>query len=240
MSGLEDVERYLRVHAGELARRSSTADTTTIHPFITISRQAGTGGHDLAERIVEHFSHDEDPELGGHWQVFDQRLCEIAAADPRFARSIEPLLAEEYHTKTENLFRQILHATLDQDVVMERVFRVVRAVATIGRAIIVGRAGNEVTRGMGPAVSLRLVAPFDDRIARVASRDGIDPRAARDRTQRTDLHRARLLKSQFGVDIDDPTRYDLTINSAALAHDDITATVAELLRRRAKAARAER
>ena len=35
--------------------------------------------------------------------------------------------------------------------------RLVRTIAEVGKAVIVGRAGSEVTRGLGPAVSVRLV-----------------------------------------------------------------------------------
>ena len=228
MKKLPTIERYLSAHVPD----TSTADGAAAprpHPFITISRQAGAGGHELAESLLEVFAAQDDQPLFGGWQVFDRKLCEIVAEDPAYTRSMESLVAEEYRTKTDEFFSQLLGPTIDQDLLMLHVFEVVRAVASIGKSIIVGRAGSEVTRGMSPGVAVRLIAPEDVRIVRAMDFYDLDERTARDKARRLDESRARLLKKHFRVDIDDPTRYDAVWNTGEAPIPAIAESIAVTL-----------
>jgi len=230
MRHIEGIDLFIRAQiAAEEAQQ-----TTEPHPqpFVTISRQAGAGGHSLADAILEAFAAHDDRDLFGGWKVFDQRLCEIVAEDPHYAPSIGTMQAEEYRSRTDEFFRQMMGTQLHQDVVMNRVFRVVRALAMLGKAVIVGRAGSQVTKGMPYRVALRLVAPEDHRMGRLMEIHDLNERAARDLMRKRDTHRARLLKSNYQVDVADPTNYDATWNTATVPYEDIAAAVVALIRQR--------
>ena len=199
--------------------------------FVTISRQAGALGHSLAHRLVERFG-EEDDEVFSCWQVFDQRLCEIVAEDPKMAKALDSLLAEEYHTPASDFFRQAIAPTVDQDVLIARVFEVVRTIAATGRAIIVGRAGSEVTRDLPHGVRIRLVAAHDVRVDRLMELNGVDRREAAREAKRIDQHRARLLQARFGIDIDDPLSYDVVWNTGSATVDEIADATVMLVRAR--------
>ena len=211
MNHLVAMERYVSAHTADMESPGGAAERA--RPFITISRQAGAGGHHLADTLVALFGEQEDEWLFGGWQVFDRQLCEIVAGDPTHAASLSSLLAEEYRTKTDEFFRQLFGQSIDQDLLMHGVFRVVGSVASIGKSIIVGRAGSEVTRHLDTGISIRLVAPEETCIRGVMDYYELDERAARDRARKLDASRARLLKKHFAVDINDPTRYDLVWNT---------------------------
>lgn len=236
MGSLEIVERYLRAHLAQLTAVGDVPARNDAHAFVTISRQAGAGGHSLAERLVTRFE-EEPEEVFQGWAVYDQRLCEIVAEDPKMKSALDSLLAEEYRTPAGDFFRQVIAPTVDQDVVMARVFEVVRAVASTGKSIIVGRGGSQVTRDIPHGVHLRLVAPESVRLERLAERDGIDVKTARERARKLDAGRARLHKLRFGVDIDDPLGYDAVWNTAAADIDEIADAVLALVRDRARTPR---
>lgn len=228
MTQLENMERYLRAQlAGR--RQGAPQEATAPRPFVTISRQAGAGGHHLADGLMETFAAHEDKHLFGGWQVFDKRLCELVADDPVYTHSLEELMAEEYRTRTDEFFHQILRSSVDQRAVAERVFRVVRAVASVGKAIIIGRAGSEVTRDMAGGIHVRLIAPETVRIHGVMDHYEIDEKAARAESKRLDEARARLLKTHFKVDIDDPSRYDVVFNTGRVSVDSVVDAVVMLL-----------
>ena len=145
------IERFLHGHA----YAPDKSKPARYQPFVTISRQAGAGGHTLARTLLERFAEQEDKELFADWEMFDQKLVAMVADDPDLRVSVESLLGEHYHRVADDFFRQIFTATTHQDIVMDRMFRLVRILAEVGKAIIVGRAGSEVTRGLGPAVSVR-------------------------------------------------------------------------------------
>jgi cytidylate kinase len=227
---LTGIEAYLAAHSTEMRTDDENGANSRIRPFITISRQAGAGGHLLAEALLEVFARQDDTRLFGGWQVFDRRLCEIVAENPTHSTSMSSLLAEEYRTKTDEFLRQMLGSSIDQDMLMLHVFQVVSAVASIGKSIIVGRAGSEVTRDMEHGLALRLIAPEEVRIQRVMDRYGVDEKAARAEARRIDASRARLLKSHFKVDIDDPTRYDAIWNTGSVSIDLIAESVVAAFR----------
>lgn len=239
-SRLTGIEGYLAAHSTEMRVDHENDPDARIRPFITISRQAGAGGHMLAEALLEVFARQDDTDLFGGWQVFDRRLCEIVAENPTHSTSMSSLLDEEYHTRTDEFLRQMLGSSIDQDMLMLHVFQVVAAVASIGKSIIVGRAGSEVTRDMEHGLALRLIAPGEIRIQRVMDRYGLDEKAARAEARRIDTSRARLLKSHFKVDIDDPTRYDATWNTGSVSIDLIAESVVAAFRHMASVTPAER
>ncbi|NNL70700.1 MAG: hypothetical protein HKO70_12140 [Acidimicrobiia bacterium] len=235
MDRVRNLDRYLSAHFSDQAVRAEVAQPTA-WPFVTISRQAGAGAHALASALLANFAEQADVELFAGWQVFDSELCELVAEDPTYAAGMSALIAEQYRTRTTEFFGQVLSPTIDQDMLMNRVFRVVAAVASAGKSIIIGRAGSEVTRGLGTGLSIRLVAPEAVRIIGMMDHYGLDERAAQREARRLDAARARLLKTHFQADIDDPLRYDVTWNTGAVPVPVIAATVTAAIRRLASPA----
>ena len=116
---------------------------------------------------------------------------------------------------------------------MDRVFRLVRVLAEVGKAVIVGRAGSEVTRGLGPSVAVRLVAPEEVRVERMMDLHGVNEKRATELIDKSDNGRARLLKRHFRVDIDDPLLYDAVWNTATASFESIADSIIVMLRERA-------
>lgn len=233
MSPVNPIERFIHGHA--YGKSSDGSTMARIRPFVTISRQSGAGGHSLARALIECFERQPDKELFADWEMFDQKLVAMVAGDPGLRVSVEALLGEEYRRASDDFFRQLLTATTHQDIVMDRVFRLVRILAEVGKAVIVGRAGSEVTRGLGPSVSVRLIAPEEKCIARMMELKNVTEREARDIIAKSDTGRARLLKRNFRVDIDDPLRYDAVWNTEHASFDSIAESIVVLLRERAAA-----
>ena len=157
----------------------------------------------------------------------------MVADDPDLRVSVETLLGEQYHKAADDFFRQLFSATTHQDIVMNRMFRLVRTIAEVGRAVIVGRAGSEVTRGLGPSVSVRLVAPEENRVKRTMELHNHSEKKATEAIDKHDSGRARLLKRHFRADIDDPLLYDAVWNTAKAPFEDIAESIVILLRDRA-------
>ncbi len=233
MSRVEDIDRYLRAYFAAQQIPKAAPAAAVVHPFITLSRQAGIGGHALADTIIAVFAQDDDHELFGGWQVFDRTICEIVAKDPRYRSSIDSLLEEEYRSKANDFFHQMVRATVDQKLVMNRVFLAVRTVAGMGKSVIMGRGGSHVTRDMPQGVAIRVVAPEEGRLRRIMETQGLDEREARTFMKKRDGDRARLLKVHFGADIDDPTGYDATFNSELMSFEEIAHAVRAMVRLRA-------
>ncbi len=61
-----------------------------------------------------------------------------------------------------------------------------------------------------------MVAPVEDRVRRIASRENLSLKAARVEVESSDRERARLARRQFGHNAADPLNHDVTINTAEL------------------------
>ena len=229
MSRVADIDRYLRAYFA--AEQQPDAEGVADHPlpFITISRQSGIRGHALADTIVAVFDEQENRELFGGWRVYDRTLCEMVAEDPRYASSFDSLLEEEYRSTTNDFFHQMVRSTVDQKLVMNRVFLAVRSVAGMGKAVIVGRAGSHVTADMEQGISIRVVAPEAFRIERTMADHGLSKRDAKARVRRRDADRARLLRAHFDADIDDPAGYDAIFNESEMPAEEIARAVATMV-----------
>ena len=233
MDRIENIERYLRAHIAAERRDGVSGDFPSGRSFVTISRQSGTGAHALAESILGTFTRQEDQAAFEGWRVYDRSICEIVARDPKFSRSLDALLEEEYHTRSTDVFHQLVSATADQSALLNRVFLVVRAIAGMGRTIIIGRAGAQVTRDMPHGLSMRLVADDSQRISDAMARFDMTEREARSDLRRRDASRQRMVRDRFGVDIGDPTEYHVTWNVGTATHGEIALAVTQLVRSRA-------
>jgi len=228
------VERYLKAQIAEREASTPAQVRHRGHPFVTISREAGARGTTLADKLLEAFDEQADTALFGRWQVFDRRLCEIVAKDPSYRRSVDALLSEEYPSKTHDFFRQVIGSTVDHGILMDRVFQVVRALAALGKAIIVGRAGSQVTKGMPQGLRIRLVAPQEQRLRHLMDLEHLTERKARTELRKRDENRARLLKVHFDVDIADPAGYDVTWNTGTCSDDELVDATIALVKHRAR------
>jgi hypothetical protein len=203
----------------------------TGYPFITISRQAAAGGHLLSHVIVTDFL-----KLGGDvfegWHVFDREICELVALDSSLTTSMEQLLQERYRSEFAEFMDGLLSGKSQQYMTLKKTFFIVRILASIGKVIIVGRAGNCVTRGLGTGIHLRLVAPKSSRIRWMAKKLRLDKRESEKMIDEQDAERRRMTRTFFDGDIEDPLLYDVTFNTTTVQMHEISRSVIEIIRHR--------
>ncbi len=203
------------------------------HPFVTISRQTGAGGHALAHLLLQEMSKEDDPLLQ-RWQVFGRELCEKLMEDPKLHVSIQSLLTEEYRSEIEDAIYSLLGGETPRYAVVKKLFETIRTLATLGRVIIVGRAGMCVTRGLLDGVNIRLVASEATRVKRMMNLLQMGKKEAGEVVYKQDRDRARLVRDHFSRDIHDPLLYDVTWNTDAVSFEAIAASVIALIKHRAQ------
>jgi len=201
-------------------------------PFVTISRQSGAGGHTLAETLIKVMDQEQDTALFKGWQLFDQRLCEKLADDPKLNMSMESLLSEEYRSQIEVFVQGLFGRLPDQNLVMKRMFEIIRSLATVGKVIIVGRGGSQVTHKLDLGVHVRLVAPNPIRVKRMATLLGQSEEQAKQTMRHQDHDRVRLIKSYFAANIDDPLLYDAVWNTGTVPVEAIAEAIVAIIKHR--------
>lgn len=230
IQGFLDAVAYREVHPRPPGRRA-------YHPFVTISRQTGAGGHTLARVLLQEMRKEDDPLFQG-WQMFDRELAEKLLEDPKLHVSMQSLLTEEYPSEIEDVIFSLLGDETPRYVVVKKLFEAIRTLATLGRVIIVGRAGMCVTKGMPDGIHLRLVASEATRVKRMMGLLQVGEKEARETVYKQDRDRARLVRDYFSRDIHDPLLYDATWNTDTVSFEAIAASVIALIKLRAQASRA--
>lgn len=202
-------------------------------PFVTVSRQAGAGGHLLSYVILSEFlKYKENPVFEG-WHVFDKELCEMVARDPLLQKDMEVLLNEKTRSEFNDFVESLYTGRSEQHALYKTTFKVVRMLALIGKVIIVGRGGSLITADLPQGIHIRLVAPETHRIIWMMKRFKLHKDEAREAVLKQDQDRRKLVKLFFNRDIEDPLLYDMVWNTGKVRLDVITQATIEMIKQRA-------
>ena len=200
------------------------------YPFVTISRQAGAGGHALARDILwEMDNHAQNNELFQGWDLFDQTVCALVMQDPEVSASFDALVTEEYRSETSQFLYDMMTGRSQQYATYKRIFEIVRILATLGKAIIIGRAGVCVTHKMPHGIHIRLIASEESRIKTLMKEQNLGYDEARKFMQKSDRERERLIKDFFNKDINDPLLFDVTFNMDTQSTADLAAIIVQMI-----------
>lgn len=203
------------------------------YPFITISRQAGAGGKQLAEAILGEMEQLSGSDLYRGWKVFDRDLCTLIGEEKDLDVVLEELLSEEYHSQFSEFINDFMRARTPQYEVLKRTFQMIRTLASVGKVVIVGHGAGFVTQDLPGGIHLRLVAPEHDRVKATMKAKSLDKDAAKRDVKHCDKERNRFIRDYFMHDIDDPLMYDVVWNTSAEPIEYLATTIVSMIKQKA-------
>jgi len=205
--------------------RSAKDIPPTGFPFITISRQAGAGGHLLAHVIVtDLIQHQENDRFRG-WHVFDRELCEIIAQDPKLQTSMQELISEAYKSDFKEFVESLFVGRSQPYLQQKKTLEVVRMLAMLGKVIIVGRAGALATQELPAGIHIRLVAPEAERVRWMMRKLKTSKPEALALCHKQDADRRKMVRHFFNRQIDDPLLYHAVFNTTRMSPHEMSASV---------------
>lgn len=191
-------------------------------PYLLISREKGAGGSSVAQLAGRR--------LG--WQVFDKEIVDAIAQKANVRRELVESLDERERTTIEDVIEELLRPQpFGTSSYLAHLHEVLLTLGHQGDVVIVGR-GAEYVLPSQFGLRVRMVAPVEDRVRRIASREHMSLKAARAEVARSDRERARVIRRQFGQDARDPLNHDVIINTAELTVEDATEVVMTALQRK--------
>ncbi|MBW1606495.1 MAG: cytidylate kinase-like family protein [Deltaproteobacteria bacterium] len=177
---------------------------------ITISREPGSGGNILGERLSQQLQFDL------FYQEFVHQMAENAHVSVR--------LLETLDEKGASVLEEWISSLVDKrhlwpDRYLQHLMKIIGTIGKHGRAVIVGRGANFV---LPPEkrISLRVISPLETRIRNVSQAFGTAAAEARSRILKTESDRKAFIKKYFNEDIQNPLNYDVIINTEDLSVDD--------------------
>jgi CMP/dCMP kinase len=198
--------------------------------LITISRQYGSGGSEVARRVAA--------ELG--WRVVDNEVVESVAARAGVSPAQVAEQEERVPSFVERLARTLAASTPElfpasdaggtlpklQEADLVRITEsVVSEAAAKGRLVLVGRAAPAVLAQERDSLHVKLVAPRPYRIRAAADRLAVDVQQAAAIVDESDSTRARYHRQYYKRDWNDPLLYHMVLNSEALGLDGATGLI---------------
>jgi cytidylate kinase len=94
---------------------------------------------------------------------------------------------------------------------------VIKDAASRGHVLVLGQGGQVWLRDYQGACHVKIMAPYDLRVARVAEQERISPTEARRRVRASDVARDDYLAKYHGVNWLDPLLYHLVINTGEVS-----------------------
>lgn len=209
-------KHWLERHAG--AANDSMPDDFTV----AFSREAGTPGAVIARKAAER--------LG--WPVYDHELVQRIANDLGVRRALLESVDERHiDWVSESLSGLLEVPQVSSTAYFRQLLETVLSLATHGKCVIVGR-GATCILPPGTTLRVRIVAPLDDRIQAVRRDHGCTEADASATVRRTDEERNRFIRDHFQCDPEDPSNYDLVLNTASFSTEEAADIVLAALDRR--------
>jgi cytidylate kinase len=196
--------------------------------IITISRQYGAGGSEVARRVATALD----------WALVDNDVVDKVAA--RSGLKLEEVAAHDERAPgfVERLARTLATSAPDVITTQETPMpgrteqklvhlteAVVAEIAEQERVVVVGRAAPAVLGRRAGTLHIKLVAPKPWRISVAARRLGVDLHTAEKTLEDTDGNRRRYHQQYYSRDWDDPCNYDMVLNTESLGYEEVVEVI---------------
>lgn len=182
--------------------------------IVTVSHAAFTGGSAIAEKVAAALNYqclnrEVLLEASRRYGIPEAKFEEVLETQGRWwERWLESL----------RLYRITLQAAMCE-------------VAQRGDIVYHGRAGQELFPGIKHVLKVLIVSSIDYRLEQVRARRGLEGENARQFIKDLDRVRGRRLRALFNIDWQDPTGYDLVLNTSRINPDMAAYLITEAARR---------
>ncbi len=198
-----------QVRKWQIMRAEMKKEETPHIPVITISREPGSGGLVLANKLAERLGFD----------LFHQKIIQGMAESAK----VEYWMLETQDEKGLSVLEHWVSSLVNRrhlwpDQHLKQLMKMVATIGEQGRAIIMGRGANFIIP-TEKRFSLRIIAPLEVRVKNVSGKFEIPLKEAKRRILRTESDRRAFARKYFYADIAAPLNYDLVINTGTVSID---------------------
>ena len=180
---------------------------------ITISRQFGTGGHEIGAEIARRL---------GVKLLDKQILNEVAKRAPRMEEAMEkiearnPLWRDDFTNFYRNYMAKAEYDGAEQDQTSHELFdtqcQIIRQIAAKESCVIVGRCGFYIFKDHPNALKIFIHSTEECRKRRIAEKYGLDLRDAAAMVVDNDYSRELYTKTFTGCEWTDARNYDISLD----------------------------
>ena len=188
--------------------------------IMSIGREYGSGGLEIAERLSEIFD----------IPVYDKNIIENIAAEKGVP---EESLAKYVEAPRKLLFSRSIgsHSNSPEEVVADMEFSYIKELAASGKSfIVVGRCSDELLRDYPGFVSIFVWAEWVKRIERLVLTEGYEVDEAERKMKKIDKERKAYHDFFCESDWGERSSYDLCINAGKIGIDKAVEVIENYIR----------
>lgn len=224
---IEKVNAYIAIE-NAIENKIAASHRPDRQPAITISRQTGTRGHLIGEKLVDYLNKN-NPTASRPWTLFDKGLISTVIEDHHLPARMVRYLPEDKVSEIASTIEEILGLHPSNWTLIHETMETILRLAELGNTVIYGRGGNIITAHLKKVLNVRLVGSMVRRIPQAAEQYDVSLEDAPSLIIKEDRGRKRYIKSYFDKDIDDPLLYGLFINTDEFSDEAIVKTIADLV-----------
>lgn len=206
----------------ERVRREEEHIITEPGPVITISREYGCYGKQVAQLLVDKINAEITSPEDHRWIAISHQVLQDAAASlkatPKEISHIFGAQEKSIYGDLVSIFSKDKYYSNHQ--IKRAITEIVRSYSIQGNAVIVGRAGCVLAKPIRRSIHIRLIAPFDWRVDVIKRRFDISETEAVEKVKETDKRRETFMEFYRG-NKPDSELFDLILNRATLSTEEI-------------------
>ena len=174
---------------------------------ITISRESGSRGLQVAEKLADQIGFD----------LFHHEILEAMIETSKTSKALLETLDERGMNIVDDIVSALVHEHhLWPDDYSKLLLRILNTIGKHGNAIILGRGGNCALNKFN-ILRVRIVAPASMRREYIQTTRDLSFDDAQKQMISTDANRSAFVKRYFNSDASDPANYDLILNTGTLS-----------------------
>lgn len=192
--------------------------------IISISREYGSGGHEIARHLAERFN----------LPMYDHNLLDEIAAGKQ--ADAERLAKFDEAPKMKFLTRSVRgFSSSPEQNIAEMQFEFIREKAASGESfIIVGRCSETVLNDYECMIPIFVIGDYETKLERVMERRNMSAKEAAQAIQRHDRSRKAYHNHYCDIKWGDSRNYEVTINSSKLGIEGTVNYLAQYIEARAE------
>ena len=181
---------------------------------ITVGRQYGSGGREIGTMLAEKLGIAYYDDMLLKEAAKESGLCEdlFRSFDERPKSFLSSVAMDPYSFSMNHVMPK---GSIEQQVYLAT-YDTIKKLADKGPCVLIGRCADYALKDRDDVINLFITAPLENRIERVARRNGITRDEAKERIKRTDKSRASYYNYYSSKDWGDAKSYDLCIDSSLL------------------------
>lgn len=200
-------------------------------PVITISRQFGSGGHEIGERLARQLD----------VPFYDKALIAMAAKQSGLS---EEVFAHADEKATSSLLYSMVMGNysfgarvpgINEMPINDKLFiiqsDIIKKAAAEGPCVVIGRCADYILREHANCMNVFVHANKEDRIRRSVAKKDCEERKAADFVTKKDKQRANYYNFYSNKRWDDLQNYDITIDTSRFSLDEAVELLIDAARR---------